>query len=117
MFVAQHSTYLQDEQHLRLKLHDDIDVNGVFIPKQHFDIDLATPGFHSVYNSMVSIVIGLLCGVSVETIQKSLAEFIGVERRFEIIFEEDFKIIDDHFANSGNIDVTLGTLERWIIIK
>ena len=61
---------------------------------------------------MVSIAIGLLCGVSVETIQKSLAEFIGVERRFEIIFEEDFKIIDDHFANSGNIDVTLGTLEK-----
>jgi UDP-N-acetylmuramoyl-L-alanyl-D-glutamate--2,6-diaminopimelate ligase len=34
-----------------------------------------------------------------------------VERRFEFIFEKDFKIIDDHFANSGNIDVTLGTLE------
>lgn len=90
----------------------DLHVNGVHIPKQQFDIDLATPGFHSVYNSMVAITIGLLCDASVETIQQSLAEFVGVERRFEIIFEEDFKIIDDHFANSGNIDVTLGTLEK-----
>lgn len=86
--------------------------NDVVIPKQQFQIELSTPGFHSVYNSMVSIVIGLLCEVPVTTIQKSLFEFVGVERRFEIIFEDDFKIIDDHFANSGNIDITLGTLEK-----
>lgn len=90
----------------------DIHAGGEVIPKQQFEINLATPGFHSVYNSMVSIALGLLSGVSVETIQQSLAEFVGVERRFEIIFEEDFKIIDDHFANSGNIDVTLGTLVK-----
>jgi UDP-N-acetylmuramoyl-L-alanyl-D-glutamate--2,6-diaminopimelate ligase len=34
-----------------------------------------------------------------------------VERRFELIFEDNFKVIDDHFANSGNIDVTLETLQ------
>ena len=77
-----------------------------------FDIELLTPGYHSVYNSMVAIIVGLLCGVPIHTIQESLKTFIGVERRFEIIFEDDFIIIDDHFANSGNIDVTLGTLER-----
>ncbi|TQR17286.1 Mur ligase family protein [Psychrobacillus soli] len=90
----------------------DIVTKDIVIPKQQFQIELSTPGFHSVYNSMVSIVIGLLCEVPVTTIQKSLREFVGVERRFEIIFEEDFKIIDDHFANSGNIDITLGTLEK-----
>lgn len=90
----------------------DLITSDLVIPKQQFQIELSTPGFHSVYNSMVSIVIGLLCEVPVETIQKSLFEFVGVERRFEIIFEEDFKIIDDHFANSGNIDITLGTLEK-----
>ncbi|QFG00916.1 UDP-N-acetylmuramyl-tripeptide synthetase [Psychrobacillus glaciei] len=90
----------------------DLVTQDLVIPKQHFQIELSTPGFHSVYNSMVSIVIGLLCEVPIETIQKSLYEFVGVERRFEIIFEDDFKIIDDHFANSGNIDITLGTLEK-----
>ena len=95
-----------------VKITNDLVTADVVIPKQTFDIELSTPGFHSVYNSMVSIVIGLLCEVPVKTIQRSLAEFVGVERRFEIIFEDDFKIIDDHFANSGNIDITLGTLEK-----
>ncbi|WP_391118535.1 Mur ligase family protein [Psychrobacillus sp. L3] len=90
----------------------DLVTADLVIPKQQFQIELSTPGFHSVYNSMVSIVIGLLCEVPIATIQKSLFEFVGVERRFEIIFEDDFKIIDDHFANSGNIDITLGTLEK-----
>lgn len=90
----------------------DLNTPEIIIPKQQFQIELSTPGYHSVYNSMVSIVIGLLCEVPIATIQKSLFEFVGVERRFEIIFEDDFKIIDDHFANSGNIDITLGTLEK-----
>ncbi len=81
-----------------------------YIPGE-FDIELSVPGLHSVYNSMVAITISLLCGVSVSTIQETLRNFAGVERRFEFIFEDDMKIIDDHFANAGNINVTLGTLK------
>jgi len=92
-----------------VEIQQDLVTQDLVIPQQKFNVELSTPGFHSVYNSMVSIVIGLLCEVPVATIQESLAEFVGVERRFEIIFEDDFKIIDDHFANSGNIDITLGT--------
>lgn len=77
-----------------------------------FEVTLGTPGYHSVYNSLVAITIGLLCDASVDTIQEAMKNFTGVERRFEMIFEEQFKIIDDHFANSGNIDITLGTLEK-----
>lgn len=76
-----------------------------------FNIELSVPGLHSVYNSMVAITIALLSKVSIGTIQKTLSNFSGVERRFQFIFEGDIKIIDDHFANSGNIDVTLGTLK------
>lgn len=76
-----------------------------------FDIELSVLGLHSVYNAMVAVLAGLLCGVPVETIQHALQNFRGVERRFELIFEDDIKVIDDHFANSGNIDVTLETLK------
>lgn len=82
------------------------------LPRGEFEITLGTPGYHSVYNSLVAVAIGLLCEASVETIQTAMQNFTGVERRFEMIFEENFKIIDDHFANSGNIDITLGTLEK-----
>lgn len=76
-----------------------------------FDIQLKVPGLHSVYNSMVAIAIGLANGIPIPTIQEALRTFSGVERRFEYIFEGEYKILDDHFANSGNIDVTLGTLQ------
>lgn len=81
-----------------------------YIPGE-FEIELSVPGLHSVYNSMVAITVALLSGVSVSTIQETLKNFAGVERRFEFIFEDDIKIIDDHFANTGNINVTLQTLK------
>ena len=86
-------------------------VDGREYTPTEFEVQLSVPGLHSVYNSMVAMIIGLLCGVSISTIQNTLKNFVGVERRFQFIFEEDIKIIDDHFANSGNIDVTLETLK------
>jgi len=84
--------------------------NGIEYRPCEFDIELSIPGYHSVYNSMAAIAIGLLCGVPVPTIAKGLKAFEGVERRFQFIYEDDFRIIDDHFANAGNINVTLETL-------
>lgn len=75
-----------------------------------FRVELRIPGLHSVYNSMAAIAIALLCGIPVATIQATLRTFGGVERRFQFIHEDAFTIIDDHFANPGNIDVTLETL-------
>ncbi|WP_027086624.1 Mur ligase family protein [Cohnella panacarvi] len=85
-------------------------VNGVEFAPSEFEVSLGVPGLHSVYNSMVATIIALLCGVSIETIQKTLLEFKGVERRFEFVHEGEFSIMDDHFANPGNINVTLETL-------
>jgi UDP-N-acetylmuramoyl-L-alanyl-D-glutamate--2,6-diaminopimelate ligase len=87
-------------------------VGGTTYQPMEFDIVLSTPGYHSVYNSMVAIAAGLLNEVPIPTIQEGLKAFGGVERRFEMVFEEDFKILDDHFANYGNINVTLSTLQQ-----
>ena len=87
-------------------------VDGTTYEPQEFSIELSTPGYHSVYNSMVAIAVGLLNEVPVSTIQSGLKAFGGVERRFEMVFEDDFKILDDHFANYGNINVTLNTLQQ-----
>lgn len=86
-------------------------VNGKSYEPAEFEIELKVPGLHSVYNSMVAIAIALVCDVPETTIQEALRAFAGVERRFEFIFEDEYKIIDDHFANAVNIDVTLGTLK------
>lgn len=76
-----------------------------------FPIELSIPGFHSVANALSAITMALLLGESVKDIQAGLRAFQGAERRFEFIYEKDFVIVDDHFANRGNINVTLKTLE------
>lgn len=94
----------------KLEILKPFSASGVDFAPGEFDVALGVPGLHSVYNSMVAIIIGLLCGVPVETIRRALLEFKGVERRFEFVHEGDFIIMDDHFANPGNINVTLETL-------
>ncbi len=76
-----------------------------------FPIELSVLGLHSVYNAMAAIMTALLQEIPADSIKKALHDFRGVERRFELIFEDDYKVIDDHFANSGNIHVTLETLQ------
>jgi len=78
---------------------------------QKFMVHLNVSGYHSIYNSIVAITVALIYGISIEQIQKGLSTFKGIERRFEMIYNEDFVVIDDHFANPGNIDVTLKTLK------
>lgn len=87
-------------------------IEGKTIEKTAFPISLAVAGYHSVYNAMAAITIGLISGVEIETIQSGIEGFKGVERRFQFIYENDFKIVDDHFANAGNIEVTLETLTK-----
>lgn len=67
-------------------------------------------GLHNIYNATVAITVGKLCQVPDGQIYAALRSFSGVERRFQLIYDGDFKVIDDHFANTGNIDITLATL-------
>ena len=82
------------------------------IKEAEFDISLGIPGLHSLENSLVAALIALIDGIPINIIQKALYEFAGVERRFEYIYEKDFLIIDDHFANLKNINVSLETLSQ-----
>lgn len=94
----------------KVVINKPIKVENLEYKPQEFNINLSVPGYHSVYNSLVAIAIGILCGIEIPTIQSALNAFKGVERRFQIIYDRGFKIIDDHFANPGNINVTLETL-------
>jgi len=74
------------------------------------EVRLKVLGLHNVYNAAVAITVGKLCGVPDSLILKALSNFGGVERRFQLIYDREFKVLDDHFANAGNIDITLETL-------
>ena len=50
---------------------------------REFDVLLNLPGRHNVLNALASIGVALECGASVEAIQRGLASFGGVGRRFQ----------------------------------
>lgn len=94
----------------KVVINKPVQVGSMEYKPQEFNINLSVPGYHSVYNSLVAISVGLLCGIKIPVIQYAINSYKGVERRFQIIYDRGFKIIDDHFANPGNINVTLETL-------
>lgn len=86
--------------------------DNLVIPAQEFRVRLAVPGQHTVANAVACCAMALCQGISVEAILRGLANFRGVERRFEIIYQNGFKIIDDHFANASNIEASLLSLSK-----
>ncbi len=82
------------------------------VTKGEYKVKLKMPGFHSVVNSLSALSMALVDGVSIEDAIEGISTFSGVERRFQYIYDEDFIIIDDHFANTSNIDMTLESLVK-----
>lgn len=87
------------------------DIEPLCIKAQSFPVELGVAGYSGVMNAVVAIIIALIRGVDISIIQKALKGFKGVERRFQVIYDEDFKIIDDHYANARNINVTMETID------
>ncbi|MBL7575125.1 UDP-N-acetylmuramoyl-L-alanyl-D-glutamate--2,6-diaminopimelate ligase [Peptoniphilus asaccharolyticus DSM 20463] len=96
----------------RFEILKEVNFNGVKIAPDSFEVELSASGFSSVMNSVAAIIVALLEGIDKEIIIKALKLFTGVERRCEMIYDGDFKVLDDHFANVRNIDVTLDTLKQ-----
>lgn len=102
-----------DNPEFTLKVKKDIvlkERGGLTIPAQEFRVRLSVPGKHTIANAVACCTMALCQGIRGETIAKGLANFRGVERRFELIYDKEFKILDDHFANSNNIDASLLSL-------
>ncbi len=59
--------------------------NVNFKNKNLGEFSLQIPGIFNVYNALAAISVGLLLGIDIEIIKKTLAEFKGIWRRFEHI--------------------------------
>lgn len=76
---------------------------------------LNIPGIHNVKNALATIAIGYELGIDFETIKRTLFEFTGVFRRFEIKAERDgILIIDDYAHHPSEVQATLkAAREGW----
>lgn len=88
------------------------DIKDLNIKKSSFEVSLGVAGYSGVMNSVVAIIIALIRNINIEVIQRAMSKFKGVERRFQVIYDNEFIVIDDHYANSRNIAVTLETIEK-----
>lgn len=75
----------------------------------HFQkVFLNMPGRHNVENACVAISAAILCGVDEDKIRKAMAEFKGIQRRFEkIVDQEDFVYIDDYAHHPSELKAAI----------
>jgi UDP-N-acetylmuramate--alanine ligase len=76
-------------------------------------LDLRVPGVHNVYNALAATAVGLELDVDFATIQKALAEFTGVDRRFQVRGEaRGVTVVDDYGHHPAEIQATLDAAKR-----
>jgi UDP-N-acetylmuramate--alanine ligase len=72
------------------------------------EIELAVPGMHNVLNALAAIASGLTLGVTVEAMRPGLADFRGVERRFQRLgVAAGVDVVDDYAHHPTEIRATL----------
>jgi len=82
----------------------DLKINNKIVSQ----IRLKVPGEHNIYNSLGAICVALEYGISIDNIQTGISNFNGVERRFQVIEENDkYVLIDDYAHHPVEITATL----------
>jgi UDP-N-acetylmuramate--alanine ligase len=69
---------------------------------------LQVPGRHNVLNALASVAVGLDLDMSFDAIQRALADFTGVQRRFQVRGEaRGVLVVDDYGHHPAEIRATL----------
>ncbi len=63
------------------------------------DLTIRMPGKHNIRNAAASIRVAMELGIDENQIRKSLAEFKGIKRRFEWIYETEKIVLIDDYAH------------------
>jgi len=87
-------------------------INGETINPQSFSLSLEVLGRHNIYNALSAAAVALYQGIAPEIIQSALASFKPVERRMEVVYNQEITIIDDTALNPGSIDVVFQAVEK-----
>jgi len=76
---------------------------------------IRVPGFHNVYNALAAIATAFELDIGFTVVREALAEFSGIQRRFQIVGEvRDVLVIDDYAHHPAEIKATLETAkESW----
>jgi UDP-N-acetylmuramate--alanine ligase len=96
--------YARDIRNDGIRMNYDVIYKGAFLGR--FDIPI--PGRHNVLNTLASIIVGMELQIPLEVIKRSLSNFSGIQRRFELKGGyRGIKVIDDYGHHPSEIIATL----------
>jgi len=72
-------------------------------------VSLNVPGMHNILNAVAAAAMALELGVEIAALQEALATFEGAKRRFQILAQQPFMVIDDYAHHPTEIKATLDT--------
>ena len=84
-----------------------------------FDVELSMPGRHNALNALAAISVALELGLDVETIQRTLHQFQGIGRRFQVRGEcrveaGEVMLVDDYGHHPREVAATIDAVrEGW----
>jgi UDP-N-acetylmuramate--alanine ligase len=77
--------------------------------------DLFVPGAHNILNAMAAIAVGMGLEIPVELIRKGIAQFRGVDRRFQLRgMAAGVRVVDDYGHHPTEILATLAAARQWL---
>jgi len=106
-----------------LKCHQDFRYLNIRIEDESYKFDYlddagsiqalksVMPGVHNISNSSAAIKVARLQGFSEEKITEALAAFKGIRRRFEVVHEGSFVLIDDYAHHPTELNRVVKTIK------
>lgn len=71
------------------------------------EFKLSIPGIHNVSNALAVIFIADEEGLDLEDVKNKIENFRGANRRYQVIYDEDFRVIDDYAHHPTEILATI----------
>ncbi|MCK8827202.1 UDP-N-acetylmuramoyl-L-alanyl-D-glutamate--2,6-diaminopimelate ligase [Natroniella acetigena] len=97
----------------KLKVNNNlVTMTGKLIKPISLEIKMPITGYHNIYNALAAFLACSLLGFPVEKIKSNLESFTGVRRRMELIYDQEFSIIDDFAHNPSSLNSNFKTIEK-----
>ena len=99
----------------KIKMHDShSEFEIVYRGKRLGQAAINIPGIHNVSNAMAAFAVALELGLDFDTIKKSVEDFTGAARRFQVRYSgSGIKVIDDYAHHPAEINATILAARNW----
>ena len=108
-FGAENAIYATDVENLGVEGMSAV----IHTPQGDFEASITIPGEHNVYNALAATAVGLELGLTLEEIQKGIAEAKTIAGRTNLIKANGYNVIDDCYnANPVSMEAAMDVLSH-----